>query len=68
MTTSLAAFEGMQIDMGLLNNITINSTRNTAWFQGGVYAKEVIETLWEQGYVTSKAQKHLYLSRSLNLT
>ncbi|KAI1433774.1 FAD-binding domain-containing protein [Xylaria sp. CBS 124048] len=53
MTVSMSKFEGIQIDMSLLNDIIINPREGTATFQGGVYAKEVIETLWEQGYVTA---------------
>lgn len=57
MTTSLDKFDGIQIDMGLLNGISINTDQSTAWFQGGVYAREVIDALWMQGYVTSKASQ-----------
>ncbi|KAI1455542.1 FAD-binding domain-containing protein [Annulohypoxylon moriforme] len=37
-TTSQERFDGLQIDMNLLNDTTINPSRITAWSQGGVYA------------------------------
>lgn len=54
MTTTLSAFDGIQLDIGLLRDIKVSPETGTAWFQGGVRADEVINTLWEQGFVTSE--------------
>lgn len=35
-----------------LNHIQINPDNATANFQGGVYGYEVINNLWDQGFVT----------------
>ena len=38
--------------MSNLKDIRINPNNATAQFQGGVYSYEVINTLWDQGFVT----------------
>ena len=52
LTTSVGNFRGIEIDMRDLNDIHINSDNITAQFQGGVYGDQVINTLWDQGFVT----------------
>lgn len=51
---SQAKFSGLEIDMQLLTGITIQSNGKSALFQGGTYDQQVMDTLWEEGYVTSK--------------
>ncbi|ETS86020.1 hypothetical protein PFICI_04045 [Pestalotiopsis fici W106-1] len=52
-TTSLSAFSGIEINVELLQGITIQPDGETAIFQAGTYGAEVINTLWDQGYVTT---------------
>ncbi|ROT38916.1 FAD-binding domain-containing protein [Sodiomyces alkalinus F11] len=52
-TASLGSFKGVQIDMKQLTGLTIAEDGKSALFQGGSHAKEVIKTLWDQGYVTT---------------
>jgi hypothetical protein len=49
----LNKFDGLQINMAQLRNITISNDRESALMQGGVYGAQVIQALWDQGYVTS---------------
>ncbi|KAI1432414.1 FAD-binding domain-containing protein [Xylaria sp. CBS 124048] len=53
LTTSLNAFSGMEIDLSLLRGATVNKEKQTALLLGGSYAGPTIQTLWDQGYVTS---------------
>ena len=53
-TMSLNSFQGLQINMNQLQGIEIQDDGETALLQGGAYAGPVIETLWDQGYVTSE--------------
>ena len=50
---SLIPFNGIQINMVNLQNITIQPGGETAWFQGGVYDGPVSSYLWDQGYVAT---------------
>ncbi|KAJ8130682.1 hypothetical protein O1611_g2947 [Lasiodiplodia mahajangana] len=52
-TTSLNVFQGLEIDMSLLQDMTINEKERTAVLQGGAYAGPVINGLWDRGYLTS---------------
>ncbi|KAI2615592.1 hypothetical protein GGR54DRAFT_257821 [Hypoxylon sp. NC1633] len=51
--TSLATFNGIQINMVNLNSITIQPGGQSAWFQGGTYDGQVSDYLWERGYVAT---------------
>ncbi|KAI4864936.1 FAD-binding domain-containing protein [Hypoxylon rubiginosum] len=51
LTTSLGRFRGVQIDMKQLTAITIDPDGKSALFQGGAYVREIMATLWDQGYV-----------------
>lgn len=51
---SQGSFSGIQIDVTQLQNITISEDGTYALFQGGTYDQQVIEYLWERGYVTSE--------------
>lgn len=51
---SLSDFSGIEIDMAQLGGLTIQPDGETAIFQGGIYGAEVVQTLWDAGYVTSK--------------
>ncbi|KAL8731367.1 MAG: hypothetical protein Q9166_003459 [cf. Caloplaca sp. 2 TL-2023] len=53
LTTTVGRFNGIEIDMRNLNHIHVNSNNATAQFQGGVYGYDVINTLWDQGFVTA---------------
>jgi hypothetical protein len=39
--------------MSALQSISIQPDGKTAWFEGGTYDGEVIDYLWNQGYVAS---------------
>lgn len=51
--SSVASFNGIQINMVNLNDITIQPGSESAWFGGGVYDGQVSRYLWEQGYVAT---------------
>ncbi|KAL8371158.1 hypothetical protein RB595_001146 [Gaeumannomyces hyphopodioides] len=53
-TNTVGRFRGIQIDMSKLQRITIQpgDPAKTAWFQGGTYDRQVIDYLWDRGYVT----------------
>lgn len=50
---SLGSFNGIQINMVNLHNITIQPDGKSAWFQGGTYDGQVSRYLWEEGYVAT---------------
>ncbi|KAK7906563.1 hypothetical protein PG985_016300 [Apiospora marii] len=50
---SQGTFNGIQIDVGLLRNITISEDGTYGLFQGGTFDQQVIDYLWERGYVTT---------------
>ncbi|KAK7913843.1 FAD binding domain-containing protein [Apiospora marii] len=52
-TTSLGNFKGVQIDLKQLTGITTMSDRKPAMLQGGTYVSNIVDALWEKGYVTS---------------
>ncbi|RDA83522.1 hypothetical protein CP532_4149 [Ophiocordyceps camponoti-leonardi (nom. inval.)] len=52
-TATLTRFRGIEINLSRLTAITIQPDKKSAWFQGGTYGKMIIETLWDQGYVTT---------------
>ena len=45
---------GIEIWLNQLDDVEIFANTSTALFQGGVWVEQVMETLWEAGYVTSK--------------
>lgn len=49
----MSAFSGIEINVEALKGITIQPDGETAIIQAGVNGAEVIETLWDKGYVTS---------------
>ncbi|KAI1490987.1 hypothetical protein F5X96DRAFT_509465 [Biscogniauxia mediterranea] len=53
LTTSVGAFDGIQIDLRSLSSIQINPDTQTARFQAGVYGHEVLQTMSDAGYVTA---------------
>ncbi|KAI2618206.1 hypothetical protein GGR54DRAFT_606504 [Hypoxylon sp. NC1633] len=52
LTTSLGAFKGLEIDLQSLTGITIQPGKKSAILQAGTYGIEVMQTLWDEGYVT----------------
>ncbi|KAK8067444.1 FAD-binding domain-containing protein [Apiospora saccharicola] len=50
---SQGTFNGIQVDVGLLRNITIKKDGKTGLFQGGTFDQQVIDYLWDRGYVTT---------------
>lgn len=61
MTSTIGKFRGVQIDMSGLQEIHIQPEGQTAWFQGGTFDGQVMEYLWDQGYVASRSQPFLSL-------
>lgn len=55
MTSTLSEFDGMQIDMSLLDKIEIQPDGQSAILGGGVFAQNIMEKLWDAGYVTCKS-------------
>lgn len=55
MLATMNSFTGLQIDMASLRNISIKADGKTAWFQGGTYDQQVMEYLWDEGYVASES-------------
>ncbi|OQE43750.1 hypothetical protein PENCOP_c003G01409 [Penicillium coprophilum] len=53
LTKTVGTFKGVQIDMASLRGLTIQPNKKSALFQGGTYGGQVIDTLWDQGYVTT---------------
>ncbi|KAL4938555.1 hypothetical protein BDV06DRAFT_225881 [Aspergillus oleicola] len=53
LTNTQRSFDGVQIDLTLLNNVSVSPTGQTALIQGGGQAAAVIDELWNQGYVTT---------------
>jgi hypothetical protein len=51
---SPGTFQGLMIDLGALLNIEIQPDEKSAWFGGGTYDGQVMEYLWERGFVASK--------------
>jgi len=51
--SSLSAFSGIEINVDKLRGITIQPDGKTAIFQAGTFGSEIIERLWDQGYVTT---------------
>ncbi|CAN8106525.1 unnamed protein product [Discula destructiva] len=52
-TASLGTFSGIEINVDQLVGITIQPDGETAIFQAGTYGALVMQTLWDQGYVTT---------------
>ena len=52
-SASLGTFNGIQISMWQLNNITIQPSGKSAWFGGGTIVGSVVEYLWDKGYVAT---------------
>ena len=53
LTSTVGGFTGLQIDMSVLTKIEYQPDMKTAWFQGGTYDQQVMEELWDLGYVAS---------------
>lgn len=51
--SSLSNFAGLMISVKELRGIEITESGESAWFGGGVLAREVTDYLWERGYVTT---------------
>jgi FAD/FMN-containing dehydrogenase len=45
---------GIEIRLAQLNEIIISPDGTSAFMQGGVYVDQVVQTLWDAGYVTGK--------------
>lgn len=53
LTTSVARFSGIEIDLRNLDGIQISPDNNTVRLQGGVYSNNVIHDLYHRGFVTA---------------
>ncbi|KAL9082956.1 MAG: hypothetical protein Q9165_008719 [Trypethelium subeluteriae] len=52
-SASLGIFNGIQISMWQLNNITIQPNDKSAWLGGGTLVGPVVQYLWDKGFVTT---------------
>ncbi|KAK4077743.1 CAZyme family AA7 [Trichoderma aggressivum f. europaeum] len=50
-TNTISKFRGIEINLSKLTEITIQPDKNSALFQGGVYADLAIKTIWNKGYI-----------------
>lgn len=53
-TDTLSTFSGIEINVVMLTGITVQPDKKTATLQAGTFIGEVINKLWDQGFVTSK--------------
>ncbi|WQF90178.1 Putative berberine/berberine, FAD-binding domain, PCMH-type, FAD-binding, type PCMH, subdomain 2 [Colletotrichum destructivum] len=53
LSATLSTFNGIQINMRQLDNIDIQPSHKSAWFGGGTIVGQVIQTLWDKGFVTT---------------
>ena len=53
-TDTLSTFSGIEINVETLTGITVQPDKKTATLQAGTFIGEVINTLWDQGFVASK--------------
>lgn len=53
-TDSLSTFSGIEIDVEMLTGVTIQPDKKTATLQAGTFIGDVINKLWDQGFVASK--------------
>lgn len=53
-TDSLSTFSGIEINVEMLTGITIRPDKKIATLQAGTSVGDVINKLWDQGFVTSK--------------
>lgn len=49
---TMKKFKGVQIDVKQLTGITIQPDETSAVLQAGTYGIEIMQTLWDQGFVT----------------
>lgn len=54
---SMKKFKGIQIDLKKLTGISLKKDKKSAILQGGTFGINVIETLWDLGYVTGESPK-----------
>lgn len=52
-TYTLSTFSGIEIDVELLTGVTVQPDKKTATLQAGTFIGEVINKLWDQGFVTT---------------
>lgn len=52
-TATLGQFNGVQISLSKLTQVTIEPNGKSAWLQGGTIAGPVNKYLWDNGYVTT---------------
>lgn len=52
-SASLGTFNGIQISMWQLSNITIQPSGKSAWFGGGTVVGPVVQNLWDKGFVAT---------------
>lgn len=52
-TKTLGTFNGVQINMARLRNITIKPDGKSALMQGGTYVGQVVDYLWDRGHVAT---------------
>lgn len=53
-TNSLSTFSGIEIDVEMLTGVTIQPDQKTATLQAGTFIGDVINKLWDQGFVAGK--------------
>ncbi|KAF4988025.1 hypothetical protein FGRMN_10019 [Fusarium graminum] len=52
-TSTFKSFNGVLISLVNLNRITIQPDGKSAWFQGGTDVSQVVNHLWDRGFITT---------------
>ncbi|KAL7802203.1 Glucooligosaccharide oxidase [Trichoderma aethiopicum] len=50
-SSTISKFQGIEINLSKLTDITMQDDKKSALFQGGVYADLIIDKLWNDGYI-----------------
>lgn len=65
LTSTVGEFTGIQIDVRSLRNIVVQPDRQAARLQAGTYNAEVIDTLWNHGYVAGMADSTVFVPSTI---
>lgn len=57
---TMKKFKGVQIDVKQLTGITIQPGETSAVLQAGTYGIEIMQTLWDQGFVTRESSPLIF--------
>lgn len=61
-TDSLSTFSGIEINVEMLKGVTVHPAEKTATLQAGPIIGDVVNKLWDQGFVASKCICYFFVS------